>query len=114
MQSIKPMNIREAVEVMKILGPYAGEFTVFDDNIKIMKSMVKSIHEDAPINAGRLVALMEHRSVEEVAHDYENVQATASDLIVDIAKGFSRNGLRALIDAAFILGLAQSRWDDGR
>jgi len=109
---IAPMNIREAVEAMKILGPHAEQFAATDKPLKIVRAMLAGLVADSPVQPLRLVALLEHKSVEQLADEMQ--EATGADLIERMMGGLNRNDLVSLIDAAFYMGLATKRWDFGR
>jgi hypothetical protein len=106
-----PMNIREAVEAMKIVAPYAPQFTGARDVVALMRPIMAGIQKDAPLQALRLVALMEHKSVERIAE--ELADKSGADLIEKILGGFGRNDLALLVDAAYFLGLSEVRWNYG-
>ena len=108
MTDILPMNMHEAVEVMKIIGTHAHLYTDTDKPIKVLKKMLTAIQADNPIQALRLIALMEHKTVEQIAEELKD--STAEEFIMYIADGLARNRLVNLIDAAFYLGIASSRW----
>ncbi len=112
MTDIAPMSMHEAVESMQIIGPYAHLFTDTDKPVKVLKSMLNAFKEENPVQALRLIALMEHKPVEQVAEELK--EATAEEFIMHIADGLARNRLVNLIDAAFYLGIASSRWTYGR
>lgn len=105
------MTIREAVEVMKIIGPHATLYTDTDKPLKILKKMLAAIQDENPIQALRLVALMEHKDVEQIAEELKD--ADGEDFINLMAEGLARNRLINLLDAAFYLGIASSRWTYG-
>ena len=105
---IAPMNMREAVEVMKIIGPHAQQFTETTEPLKIMHSMIDEIKADTPIQVMRLLALMEHKSVEDLAEEMQ--ESTGVDLLERLSAGFRRNDLVNLVNAAFYLGIASERW----
>ena len=105
------MNIREAVEAMKIIGPHAEVYTDTDEPIKVMRRMLDAIREENPIQALRLVALMEHKSVEQIAEELED--AEAFEFVELMVSGLARNRIINLLDAAFYLGMATSRWSYG-
>jgi len=111
MTDIAPMNIREAVETMMILGPHAHLYTDTDKPVKVLKKMLNAIQDESPIQALRMIALMEHKPVEQIADELK--EATAEEFIMHIADGLARNRLVNLIDAAFYLGIASSRWTYG-
>lgn len=108
---ISPMNIREAIEVMKIIGPPAERFTGTEEPVKVLRGMFQGMVEDSPVQPLRLVALMEHKAVEDLADEMQ--EATGADLIERMMAGFARNDLISLVNAAFYLGIATKRWEFG-
>jgi hypothetical protein len=105
------MNIRQAVEVMKIIGPHAEKFTETLDSIKVMRAMIDALKDESPVHVLRLVALMEHKTLEEFAE--EMYEADGEELIRRLAEGFNRNDLPSLVETAFHLGIATKRWQYG-
>lgn len=108
---IAPMTIREAVEAMKIIGPHAEQFAETEEPVKVLRAMLKGMRDESPVQPLRLVALMEHKSVEDVAEEMQ--EATGVDLIERLVAGFTRNDLVSLVNAAFYLGIAENRWSFG-
>jgi hypothetical protein len=108
------MNIREAIEVIKIVKPYADRFTRTEDPRQVLKMLLDGIAEDAPVDAFRLVALMEHVTVDEVVEEYGEKHGI--ELVATIAEGLNRNEFALLVDAAWMLGMSAHRWEigDGR
>lgn len=109
MSEIAPMNIREAIEVIKIISPYAPEFTKTEKPIKIMRAIMEGILKDMPAQSLRLLSLMEHKSIDDLAVELNF--ARGSELIVRVSEGFGRNNLQALVDAAYYLRMSEARWE---
>ena len=109
----KPMSIPQAVEVIKILSPYATEFTETMDSVKVMRVILENILKDMPTQSLRLIALMERLSIEQVAE--EMADQSGIDLIRRISEGFEKNNLPLLMDAAYTWQMSEARWevDDG-
>lgn len=105
---LAPMSIREAVEVMKIIGPHANEFAQDTKPITIMRNMISAIKSDTPIQVMRLLALMEHKSIEDLAEEMQ--ESTGADLVERLIAAFLVNDLTNLVNAAFYLGIATKRW----
>jgi hypothetical protein len=111
-QAFAPMNIREVIEVMKILGPFSHEFTDTEKPLKIMRKILGVIQRESPVSALRLIALMEHKKVEAVADEMKFDDGI--DLIERLTRGFAMNDLPLMIDAGFYIGISTTRWSDGR
>lgn len=109
MTDIAPMNIREAIELIKIVSPYAPDFTQTDKPIKIMRAIMEGIMRDMPTQSLRMISLMEHKPLDDVAAELSFVRGDA--LVERISEGFLRNHLRALIDAAYLLKMSEARWE---
>jgi len=105
------MCIRAAVEVMKILAEYAPEFTQEEKDIKIIRSLVESIKDDEPVQALRLLALIDGKPIEQIADEYEG---KPMEFLTDLMDGLVRNQFVQMLDAAFYLGVSKVRWDYGR
>lgn len=111
MSEIAAMNIREAVEAMKIIAPFAEQITETDNPAKIIRLLLHGFRDTYPTEALRLVALMEHKAVEDLAD--EMAEASGIDLIERMTDGLRRNDLINLMNAAVYLGIATHRWDYG-
>lgn len=105
---LAPMNIREAVEVMKIIGPHADEFAESTKPITIMRRMIDAVKSETPIQVMRLLALMEHKSIEDLSEEMQD--SSGADLVERLIAGFMVNDLTNLVNAAFYLGIATKRW----
>lgn len=110
----EPMKIRAAVEVIKIIAPYAEKFTRTEKPREVLKALLDGIAEDSPADAFRLVALMEHKTVDEVVEEYRDQHGI--EFVATIAEGLNRNEFSILVDAAWMLGMTAFRWefDNGR
>ena len=103
------MRIRSAVEVMKMLGPIAPEFTKETVTLKVMRAIIDRINAEHPPAALRLVALMEGKSVERVTAELaENM--SAQELYDRLINGFKENDLIFMMDFASVIGLSTARW----
>lgn len=106
------MRIRSAVEVMKMLGPIAPEFTKDTKTLKVMKVIIERINDEHPPAAIRLLALMEGKETIEVAEELsENMDAR--ELYARLVAGFQRNDLVTMMDFASVIGLSEARWSYG-
>lgn len=103
------MHIRSAIEVMKMLGPLAVDFTQEKKTFKIMKAIIDRINDEHPPAALRLLALMENKSAEEVAEELA-VNMDAKELYIRLVGGFNRNDLMLMMDFASVIGLSEARW----
>lgn len=111
--NLSPMNIYEAIEVIKILSQYSEEIIATEqESLKVTRSLVRQIKEKNPIDIFRLISLMHHLDIEKVADDLKEDDGTMT--IVAMSQGFSVNGLPDLINAGAIFGLSNVRWDYGR
>ena len=106
------MSMREAIELMKILGPHAAQFTKNRKVTKVMKALFNGVWSDAPSQALRMLALMYHKPVEEIAVEYQDKRGV--DLLNAVMEGFVVNNLVELIDAAHYLHLSPARFEHGR
>lgn len=105
----KPMNIREAIEAMKILALYTTE-APRDSSLHFIGGLVAAMHRGVPVDAFRLIALMQHRPVEDVAASLKEGGPAA--LVTALAEGFNVNALPDLVEASFGLGIGKDRWSD--
>jgi len=105
-ESIRPMNINEAIEMMFIIGPHAREIIVMSKEKtagEIMSALLKWMREDSPINYLRVWSLMMHKDIEECASDLK--EKSAEELFRGITELLVINPLMDLAAAAIILGL---------
>ena len=118
MADIAPMTLREAIEVMKIVGPHAALLRNAPDNLVLIKRLWDTVSADSPVHLLRLLALMEHKEVEKIADEYEASRGPegvdAKGFILRLAEGFGRNPLNLLVNAAFQLGMTETGWSHGR
>lgn len=108
---LAPMNIREAVEAMKILGPYAahlqGNLTLGD----AIGSLLADAGELNPVDILRLLALLHHKSLDEIAGEFSS--KSGGDLVAELASAFIVNPLPDLVNAGYRLQLIGVEWDHG-
>jgi hypothetical protein len=74
-----------------------------------MRAIMEGIMEDMPTQSLRMLSLMEHKSLDDVAAELTFVRGNV--LIERIMDGFGRNHIRALVDAAYILKMSEARWE---
>lgn len=106
------MRIRSAIEVMKMLGPIAPEFTKEKTTLKIMTAIINHIQEVHPPAAVRLLALMEGKTLEQLAEEFSETR-DGRELINRLVEGFRRNDLAFMMDFASLIGLSDARFGDG-
>ncbi len=107
---MNPMGIRSAIEVIKMLGPMAGDFTQHTSTLKIMKAIINRINEEHPPAALRLLSLMEDKPIEDIAEELaENMEPR--ELYQRLIDGFNRNDLVLMMNFASVIGMADARWE---
>jgi len=110
---MEPMRIRNAIEVIKMLGPLAPELTQETKIIDIMKTLIRRINKEYPPAAIRLLALLENKTADEVTAELAK-NMDARELHNRLVEGFVRNDLKFIMDFASVLGLSEARWEDDR
>lgn len=107
------MNIREAIETMKVLAPYAGhlqgQLTLGD----AIRNLLSDASEINPVDVLRLIALLYHKDIEAVADEFAD--KSGGDLVAALAHAFVVNPLPDLVNAGYRLQLIGVEWEsDGR
>lgn len=108
---LRPMSIREAVECAKIFIPHIAVLRKSESGVKLMLNIYRELRAEHPVQVLRALALMEHRTPEQVAEDYHEKGAEA--MVGAFARCLAVNPLPDLIQAAYLLGLTTERWTDG-
>lgn len=106
------MRIRNAIEVMKMLGPLAPDFTKEETSLDIMISIIDQINAIHPPAALRLLALMENTSVEQIVEEFSE-HRDGKEFANRLLAGFRRNDLAFMMDFATVIGLSEARWTYG-
>lgn len=106
---MEPMKLPAAIEVMKILKPYAEEMSQSTTDIGVIRALMRGLRDkNEEENLGRLVALMEGISFDEVAVRYR--ERSPQRPFVDLVKCFRANPIPDLINGGFALGLIEKPW----
>jgi hypothetical protein len=106
-----PMNINEAIEVMKIIAPYAGDMAEGESGKEVLDALISGFERDGTEeNALRLLALMQHETLDEVVDQLQG--ASGAEYLSKLVNVFNINNVRDLIGAAGVLGLTQQRDSD--
>ncbi len=96
-----------------MLGPMAGDFTQHTSTLQIMKAIINQINEEYPPAALRLLALMEGKSIEDVAEELAEAMEPR-ELYQRLIDGFNNNDLVLMMDFGFVIGLANARWKNAK
>lgn len=108
----EPMNIYEAIEVIKILEPHVNDLIEVEDGIEIIGVLSSGFERDkTQENIGRLIALMTHRSYDEVTAEYRKTRSV-ENAFYDLVRCFSANPIPDLINAGYVIGLLDKGWPD--
>ena len=110
MNKLKPMSLHEAIEVMKILRPHVKNLVSASDGLSMIRRLLLAFKvENTEENVGRIVALTQRKSFEEIAAKYAN-DSSPETVFGDLVLAFQANPIPDLLDAAYILGLSDSPW----
>jgi hypothetical protein len=109
-----PMNIREALVAMTILGPRSHTLIGPGTGTERLEALMKNFRDDSPRDALRLLSLMQHRDLDDVVRDLSEEKADGATLIMRLAEGIKINVLPILIDAAYLFGYSEQRWNYGK
>lgn len=104
------MNFAEAIEAAKIITPYVPVLRQHTGGVAFFRNLLKVVGEDDPMQVIRLVALMEHRDIEEVIRDYHG---QPDRFLSAVANGLTANSLPELVEMAWFIGLSKERWSNG-
>lgn len=113
-KALRPMNVYQAVEAMKILIPHQEPITeaVKQSAIKGILVLLEETRDGEPGALLRLISLMQDIHVDRAAELYgdwegKEIMALLADMLVV-------NPLPDLYDGAYVLGLTSKGWDDAR
>ncbi len=111
---LAPMNIYEAIEVMKILLPHRTSIVEETDKsvIKGILALLKGIRNSEPGALLRLIALNQHIKVEKAAELYGDWEG--KEILGLLAEMFVVNPIPDLFDGALVLGLTTEGWQNAR
>lgn len=108
----EPMNISNAIEVMKVLAPYAKRMSRADDGFGMIRALTNGLAADhMEENLGRLIALMRAKKYEEVVAEYEE-HRSVEKAFVDLVECFDVNPIPDLVNAGFGFGLIAQPWSN--
>lgn len=112
---IQPMNINEAIEMMKIIGPHAVDISraaLNKNGAEAIRVLLEKTREESPINFLRMMALMTHEDIEKCAETLPKL--SQQRLFFKIAELLNINPLADLVNGAYVLGLTERGWEDGK
>lgn len=107
---LRPMGLGPAIEVMKLLAPYAPAMLFQKTVGDAIRKLLQAAQTDDPVDILRILALMNRKHLDEIAVEFEN--KAGADLVAALAVGFEANSLPDLINASALLGLTKVRWPD--
>jgi len=109
-----PMSIHEAIEVMKIVAPYASDIRIHMLMNRAIRILVDGFQRNNQNeNSFRLLALMYHKHLDEIVEYFQD-GATGEDMFRLLAVGFSVNPLADLIGSCALIGLVELELSNGR
>jgi len=97
---------------MKIVAPHAAALVAVDASVSLMRALIHEVSKESTIQVLRLAALLHHRAVEDLALELKT--EPGAKLVMLLAQGLATNPLPELVNGAYILGLCEVRWPDGR
>ena len=105
---LEPMNLREAIEAMKIISRYIDVIRVEPNPRRLVARLLKKINEVRPTDSLALVALMHHCSIEDAAERLRVLGGRG--LVKALVEGFVANAIPDLANAAAVVGIAEKGW----
>lgn len=109
--TLAPMTLREAIECAKILVPYMADLRQAESGLDLVELVLTRVGGDEPTQVLRMLALMEHRSLQEVVLDYQPQGAEA--MLRALSEGMRVNPVPDLMEAAYLMRLTDERWSGG-
>lgn len=108
-KSLAPMNIYEAVEVMKLLAYYVP--AIEESNAISLLDIIGIITSKAKewgtgISLFRMLALMYHKDIEELMEEFKGQSGAQVAAMLTI--GFQVNDIHLLMNSAKALGIGQT------
>lgn len=107
---IEPLNIREAIEVMKILAPVAQDVMEAEKAVTMVRIIFEHFEETDPTQTLRLASLFYHEPVDTLAETL--VDVSGEDFFGMMIDAFVENSLADLVETVFALGFAKKRVSD--
>jgi len=104
------MNIREAIEVMKMLAPIAPEIIQADNAPAMIRIIMDHFTEVDPTMTLRIMSLMYHEPMESLIVILE--KKSSPEFFSMLVEGFVVNSLADLIEGIYVLGMARKVVDD--
>jgi len=105
----QPMNINDAIEVMKIVAPHAQYLINHGDTgPSLILALIDVLESSKPTDSFKLISLMHNKSVDEVTKDMINFGGEG--LVSALSSGFAANPLPDMINGAAVIGLCDQRW----
>jgi len=102
-----PMNTHEAIEAMFVLAPYVEKVAERSKILEKLSILMDQIHETNPLDFFRLMAYMLHIDAKElIVKGIEGIEWYTA-----FATLLAENQAPALIDLAYVLGIARSPWE---
>lgn len=99
----KPMTIREAIEVMKIVSTYEAALIRSVNLRAFLRVLIAEASEENPVDMLRLLSLMYHGDMDAIVDEYKT--KSGLDLIAGLAAGFVSNDITTLMQTALFLGI---------
>lgn len=108
---IQPLNIIEAIEVMKILAPIAQDIAEADNAAKMMVIIYEYFEKTDPTQTLQLASLFFHESLETLVEVLGD--KSSEEFFYMMVEAFAANSLADLVESIFVLGFAEKRVSDG-
>ncbi len=107
---LKHLNIREAIEVMKILAPIAQDITNADNAAGMMRIIFEHFEKTEPTQTLQLASLFFHEPIETLAEVLKD--RSSEEFFYMMVEAFAENSLADLIETIFALGFTQKKVSD--
>ena len=107
---LRPMTIREAIEVMKMLAPIAPKITQAENAPAMIRIIMDHFSEVDPTMTLRIMSLMYHEPIETLVSTLED--KSSADFFTMLVEGFVVNSLADLIEGIYVLGMTRKVVDN--
>ena len=105
------VSLVSALEMIKVLEPYAEKLAAAPrTGVGILRALIQATTARRPTDIMHLLALVYKKDIAEIADELKDM--SGEEYTGVLASAFANNPLPDLINAGYLLGLTNVRWDD--
>lgn len=105
----KPMTFREAVEAVNIIKPHIATLRSVGTGMQLAQRMLHGLSDDHPSQPFRLLSLMYHMTMEDLAAALE--PEGGAGVVLVLLQGMLVNPIPDLVNFGKIMGLTEEAWN---